>query len=141
MDPVTGPQRGSERYEDDGAAWWGFAAIMLLIVGILNFIYGWAAIDNSKFYVRDAEYVISDLKTWGWVVLVIGVVQIGGALGLFAGSQIGRWIGILAAGCNAIAQLLLLSGAPFLSLALFGIDVLIIYGLVAHGHPRKGGVI
>jgi hypothetical protein len=141
-DPVTGPSRGSQRFDDDsGAAWWGFAAIMLLIGGILNFIYGWAAIDSANFYINDADYVISDLNTWGWVVLVIGAIQVTGAIGLFAGSQYGRWIGILAAAANAIVQLLAIPGYPFLSLALFGLDILILYGLVAHGHPKQGGVI
>lgn len=139
--PVTGPPPGDPRFDDDdGAAWWGFAGIMLLIAGVLNFIYGWAAIDTANFYVNNADYVISDLNTWGWVVLGIGVFQVGGAIGLFAGSQIGRWVGIVAAAANAIAQLLAIPGYPLLSLAMFGVDILIIYGLVTHGHAKRGAI-
>lgn len=141
-DPATGPPRGSQRFDDDdGAAWWGFAAIMLLIGGVLNFIYGWAAIDSANFYINNAKYVISDLNTWGWVVLVIGVIQVTGAIGLFAGNQYGRWIGILSASAGAIAQLLAIPGYPFLSVTLFAVDILILYGLITHGHPRRGGAI
>jgi hypothetical protein len=141
-DPLTGPPRESQRFEDDdGAAWWGFAAVMLFIGGVMNFIYGWAAIDSANFYINDVDYVISDLSTWGWVMLGLGVVQIGAAIGIGFGSQIGRWIGIISAAANAIAQLLSIPGYPFLSLALFSLDLLILYGLTAHPRVRRGGAI
>jgi hypothetical protein len=141
-DPVTGPPRGSQPYDDDaGAAWWGFAGIMLFIGGALNFIYGWAAIDSANFYVNDAEYVISDLNTWGWLMLGLGVVQVAAAIGICFGNQLARWVGIVSAGANAIVQLLAIPGSPFLSLSLFGLDILILYGLIAHSRPRAGGAI
>jgi hypothetical protein len=133
--PTSGPAYTASR-EDDGSGWVTFAAVMLLIAGVLNFIYGLAAVDSANFYVDDAKYVISDLNTWGWVLMVIGAIQFGGALALFAGNAIGRWIGILAAGLNGIAQLLSIPSYPLLSVTLFAVDVLIIYGLVAHGDRR-----
>jgi hypothetical protein len=136
-DAVSTPRR-PDRYDDDtGSGWIAFAAIMLLILGVLNFIYGIAAVDAANFYVRDAQYVISDLSVWGWVVMAIGAIQFVAAVSLFAGSGFGRWIGIVSAGCNAIAQLLVLPGAPFLAVSLVAIDVLVIYGLVAYGGRRQ----
>jgi hypothetical protein len=136
-DQVSGPRRPAERYDaDDGAGWAMFAAIMLTIAGILNFVYGLAAVDSANFYADNAKYVISDLSTWGWILMGIGVVQLCGAIALFAGSAIGRWIGILAAGANAISQLLFIPSSPLLSIALFGLDVAIIFGLVAYGDRR-----
>lgn len=119
--------------EPRGYGWVVFAGSMLAIIGTLNTIYGIAAVSNSKFYVRDASYVISDLNTWGWVLLCVGVVQFCAAFAIYAGSEFGRWIGILSAGGNAIVQMLVLPGYPFLSLTIFAIDILVIYGLVAHG--------
>ena len=128
------PAAGSDQYDEGrGYGWIMFAGSMLALVGSLNFIYGIAAISNSKFYVRNVEYVFADLKTWGWVLLVLGAIQFIAAFGIWTGSELGRWIGILSAGGNAVAQLLALPGYPFLSLALFTIDILIIYGLVAYG--------
>jgi hypothetical protein len=123
--------------EDRGTGWLVFAGIMMLIVGVLNVIYGIAAIDSSSFYVQDAQYVISDLNTLGWVVLVVGVVQLCAAFGIWRGGQIGRWIGIATASCNAILQLLFIASYPFLSLALFAVNLLVIYGLVAYGGRRN----
>ncbi len=115
------------------SGWVVFAGTMLAIVGCLNIIYGIAAISNSSFFVNDAQYVISSLKTWGWVALIIGCVQMLCAFGVWAQNGLAVWVGIAFAGLNAIAQLLMLPAYPFLSLALFGVDMLVIYGLAVHG--------
>jgi hypothetical protein len=120
-----------------GAGWVAFAATMLFIVGVLNVIYGIAAIDNSKFFVHNAKYVFSDLHTWGWIVLILGVVQLFSGLGIWAGNQAARWAGILVAGLSAIAQLLFLPSQPLASLAIFAIDVVILYGLLAYGGRNR----
>ena len=85
------------RYDERGAGWILFAGVMLLMVGILNFIGGIAAIDNAKFYVNDTQYIISDLKTWGWVVLIIGALQILAAFGDFGPDTIATWFGVAVA--------------------------------------------
>ncbi|MFN8160447.1 MAG: hypothetical protein U0R52_05315 [Solirubrobacterales bacterium] len=116
-----------------GAGWILFAGTMVAIAGILNVIYGIAAIDNSTFFTDNAKYVISSLNTWGWVVLIVGVVQLIAAVSIWGGGEFGRWIGIIGASLNMILMLIWLPGAPFLSLAIFGIDILVIYGLLAYG--------
>lgn len=122
---------------DHGMGWVIFAGTMLAIVGILNFIYGIAAISNSHFYVREATYIISDLNTWGWVLMITGIIQFCAAIAIFGHIEWGRWIGILTASVNAIIQLIFIPAYPFGSLALFALDILIIYGLVAYG-GRQG---
>jgi hypothetical protein len=119
--------------EPPGYGWVIFAGTMIAIIGVLNFIYGIAAISNSKFYNRGVEYVISDLKTWGWVLLVIAIVQVLVAFAIWIQAEWARWTGVFIAAVNMIVHMLIVSGSPFLSLAIFSIDVLIIYGLVAHG--------
>jgi hypothetical protein len=120
-----------------GAGWVAFAATMLCIVGVLNVIYGIAAIDNSKFFVHNTKYIISDLNTWGWIVLVLGVVQIFAGLGVWAGNQVARWAGIVMAGLSAIAQLLFLPSQPLAALAIFAVDVVVLYGLLAYGGRNR----
>lgn len=123
--------------EDRGYGWLLFAGAMLMLVGTLNFIYGIAAIDDSKFFVANAQYVISDLNTWGWFLVVLGAVQFLSAFGIWMGNQAGRWVGILSAGANAVVQMLAIPAAPFLSLTLFTVDILVLYGLIAYGGRRK----
>jgi uncharacterized membrane protein (DUF2068 family) len=128
--------QGGDVTAADISGWATFAGVMLGIVGTLNVIYGIAAIDNANFYVNDAKFVISNLNLWGWILLVCGAVQLCASVSIFAGTSWGRWVGVLTAGLNAIAQLLFLPSSPGLALALFFVDVLVIYGLVAHGGRR-----
>ena len=121
-------------YEDtSGDGWVMFAGIMLSIVGTLNVVYGIAAIDNSSFYAANAEYVITDLQTFGWFLLGVGTLQFVAAFGIWARAGWARWVGIITAAVNSILQILFISGFPLLSVTLFAIDVLVIYGLLAYG--------
>jgi uncharacterized membrane protein (DUF2068 family) len=99
-------------------------------------IWGIAATDSANFFVEDERFIFSDLNTWGWIILIVGVIQVVAAFSIWAGGQFGRWIGIIAASVSAIGALLSIPGYPFWSLAVFGIDLLIIYGLSAYGGRR-----
>ena len=116
-----------------GGGWITFAGVMILIVATLNIIDGIAAVSRSKFFIGDAKYVFSDLHTWGWIMLVIGCIQVLVAFGIWAGNQLARWAGILIVSLNMIAQLLFLPSYPFLALSIFALDVMVLYGLIAYG--------
>ena len=121
----------AERTDDQG--WLLFAGILVMIGGILDVIWGIAAIGKASFFVANAHFVISDLRLWGWVTLLIGAALIFAAMGIFRGQRVGVWIGIVVLSLNAIAELLSISAYPFWSLCLFAINVVAVYGLVAHG--------
>jgi hypothetical protein len=127
-------------HDDRGLGWVEFAGIMLLIVGVLNLIGGIAAIGNSQFYVHDTHYIVGSLKTWGWIATILGALQMLAGVGVFAKNQLARWTGVLFAALNAIGHLMFISSYPFFSLAIFAIDILVIYGLVAHGSRLSDSV-
>jgi len=111
-----------------------FAAILLLIAGTLNIIYGIGAISDSKFYDDSTRYVFSSLHTWGWITVILGVIQLTAGFSLFGGGTYGRVIGIAAASIGAIGALLAVGGAfPFWSLGIFALCVICIHGLVVYG--------
>jgi len=116
-----------------GGGWITFAGVMIVMSAILNIIDGIAAISKSSFFIGDAKYILSDLKTWGWIVLLIGVVELFVAFGIWAGSNVARWTGIVVVSVNAIAQLMFIPAYPFWALAIFTLDVLILYELAAYG--------
>ena len=118
------------------SGWVTFAGVMLFIAGVLNVVYGIAAIGDSKFYLDSGTYVIRDLHVYGWVVLLIGVVQAAAVFGIFTRTTWARWVGIATAAVNAIVQVLWIATYPFAAVAILTLDILVIYGLVAHGRRR-----
>ena len=131
----TGTQMSYASYDEErGQGWVMFAGVLLLTLGILNVIDGIAAIGKAHFYVANAHYVFGDLKAWGWVALILGAAQILIGLGVFAKNQFARWAGVVVISLNAIAQLLMMPAYPFWSLAIFAIDIVALYGLVAYGN-------
>ena len=134
--PSRGPAQASDTYyyeEDRGYGWLVFAGALLVMLGVMNIIEGIAAISRSHFFVANAQYVFGDLKAWGWTTLILGAAQALIGTGIFFRNQIARWAGVVAASLNAIAQLLFIPAYPFWSLALFALDIIVIYGLVAYG--------
>ena len=94
-------------YESSGMGWKLFAGIMLIIVGTFNVIDGLVAITNADqfknaFGASSELPVTNNVKTWGWVVLILGAVLILSGFLIFVGNMFGRVIGVLAAGVNAI---------------------------------------
>jgi hypothetical protein len=130
---IVGPQADLGPNDTSGSGWLVFTAIILAIVGVLNIIYGIAAISDSTFFVADTKYILSDLNTWGWVTLILGALQLLACVSVYRGGQFGRWFGILAASLSIIAALLSIPAYPFWSLAVFAVDLMIIYGLAVYG--------
>jgi hypothetical protein len=124
---------GYSSAEEEGSGWVAFAGVLILILGTLNTIEGIAAIGNANFFVHGTHYVFGSLNTWGWIALILGICQLLVGFGIFARNQFARWTGVFVLGLNSIAQLLMIPAYPFWSLALFSIDILAIYGLVAYG--------
>jgi len=129
--------------ESTGAGWKQFAGIMIVIVGAMNIFDGLVAITDTG-YLKGISGgsggqlpATNNLKTWGWVVLIWGAILIFSGFLIFIGNIFGRFIGVVAAGLNALLQLAFLPHYPFWSFTMIVIDVLVIYALVVHG---GGGV-
>ena len=109
--------------------WWVFAAALLLLAGVLNIIWGIAAIGDAKFFIANQKYIISSLHTWGWVTLILGVLQLAAGFSLFSGGGFGRWVGMFAAALSAISALLSIPAYPLWSLCIFALAIIILYEL------------
>jgi hypothetical protein len=132
-----GPGAGAGDFPGERSGWVTFAAIMLMIAGVLNVIYGIAAIGDSKFFISDQKFILSNLNTWGWVTLVIGLFQGFAGLSLWSGGLYGRIFAIGAASISAIAALLAIPAYPFWSLAIFALDIVIIYQVATRGTEAR----
>jgi hypothetical protein len=110
-----------------------FAVALLVTVGFFNLIDGIAAIANSHVFVANAHYVVGDLRAWGWVVLILGTLQVIAAVAVLAGSQAARWFAVVVIGLNLIGQMLFIPAYPFWSLMIIAVDVVALWGLCAYG--------
>jgi hypothetical protein len=125
-------------YEDDaGYGLVTFAGVMLMVVAVLNTVYGIAAIGNANFFVHGARYVFGDLQTWGFFLVALGVAQGFAAVAIWRGVSWGRWFGVASASVNMILQMLWIPAYPILAFVLLGIDISVVYGLLAYGGRRK----
>ena len=115
-----------------------FAAILLMIVGTINIIYGIGALDDANIFVNDTRYVLDDLSTLGWVLIILGVIQLTAGFSLAAGNTYGRVMGIIAGSLGALGALLSIGGDnPWWSLAVFALCVWIVHGIVVFGTDER----
>jgi hypothetical protein len=116
-----------------------FVAILLIMIGTLNIIYGFGAIGNAHFF-DNTQYVFSSLHTWGWITVIVGVIQLTGGFSLMTGGGYGRLIGIIAAIIGAFESLLSVGGThPWWSLAIFVLCIYVLHGLIVLGEEEPAG--
>jgi hypothetical protein len=130
------PRAGVDSYDVAGSGWLTFAATLLGLAGTFNIIEGIVGLSKSKFFTANATYVFSDLRTWSWILLILGILQLVAAFTLFGGSELARWFGIGTASLNAIGQLMAAPAYPLWSLTMFSIDIVIIYALAVYAGHR-----
>jgi hypothetical protein len=117
-----------------------FAAVLLLIAGVLNIIYGFGSLDDANIFVNDKRYIFTNLNTLGWVLIVLGLIQLTGGFSLLAGNVYGRVIGVIGASLGAIGALLSIGGSyPWWSLGIFVLCVYVLHGLLVYGEDGRAG--
>ncbi len=115
-----------------------FAATMLLILGVLNIIYGIGALDDANYFVNDTRFILSNLNTLGWVLIILGVIQLTGGYSLMTGSTYGRVIGVAGGTLGAIGALFSIGGAnPWWSLVMFALCIYVVHGIIVYGEDER----
>jgi hypothetical protein len=115
-----------------------FAAVLLLVAGTLNIIYGIGSLDDANIFVNDRRFIFTNLNTLGWVLIVLGLIQLIGGFSLMAGNTFGRFIGIVGGSLGAIGALLSIGGAyPWWSLGIFFLCLWIVHGILIYGADER----
>ena len=116
------------------AGWIGFAGILLVIVGAIDFFQGLIALfEDEYFVVTGSGFLVVDLTAWGWIMLIWGVLLVLAGVGLVGGQGWARWFAIVVVSVNFIAQLGFLgnSQTPIWSLTVIALNVIILFALTA----------
>ena len=118
-----------------------FAATLLMIVGVINIIYGIGALDGARVFVGETRFIFTNLNTMGWVLIILGIVQLTGAFSLIAGNAYGRIIAIVGASLGALGALFSIGGNnPWWSLVVFFLCIYIIHGIFIYGDDERDTV-
>ena len=115
-----------------------FAAIMLMLVGFLNIIYGIGALDDANYFVNDTRFILTNLNALGWVLIILGIIQLTAGFSLMSGNAYGRVLGIIGGSLGAIGALFSIGGAnPWWSLVVFGLCIYIVHGIIVFGEDER----
>ncbi|HEX6498022.1 MAG TPA: hypothetical protein VF054_03215 [Micromonosporaceae bacterium] len=119
--------------------WIVFGAVVLILVGIFQFIEGLVAVVNSGWYAVGANglTVNVDYTAWGWTHMAIGVLAAISGFGILVAQTWARVIGVVLASISAIVNLAFMPAYPLWSLLVIALDVVVIYALVAHGREMS----
>jgi hypothetical protein len=115
-----------------------FAAVLLTIAGTINIIYGIGSLDDANIFVNDKRFIFTNLNTLGWVLILLGILQLAAGFSLFGGGAYGRVFAIIAGSLGAIGALLSIGGSyPWWSLGVFFLCVYVVYGVIVYGADER----
>ena len=121
--------------EERGSGWIGFAGIMLIIVGALDIVNGLNALDHKDTAGAQIanQLMYASVETWGWIMLIWGILVLLAGFLVFGRSQFGRWIGIIAASIAMIVNMTWVFAFPIAALIEVFLAALVLYALIVYG--------
>ena len=114
-----------------------FAAVLLIFIGVVNVIYGIGALDDANYFVNDTRFILDNLNTLGWVLIIVGLIELTGGFSLMSGNPYGRVIGVVGGTLGALSALFSIGGAnPWWSLIVFALCLYVVHGILVYGEPE-----
>lgn len=106
------------------------AAILLFVAGLLGLFQGISAVVNDDLIVVGPQYIYQfDTTAWGWIHIVVGVLAMIIAIGMFTGAVWARVAAIVIASLSIIANFLWLPYYPWWSILLIALDLVVIWAV------------
>lgn len=108
-----------------------FAAMVILITGSLNLIWGISAL-SEKHYFDEGGLLFESLETWGWAYLLLGALQLGIAALIFADNRIGYALGMFGAFLAILVSFASVGAYPIWSVMLIAVNFLVLWALATN---------
>src|SRR4249919_127219 len=106
-----------------------FAGSLVLLLGLLNLFYAISVIAGSKIFITTAGWLVGDARPWGWLMLIVALLQLLAAAGILAGRRWALWIAVLSVFGHIAASIMFLSDSTMLGILLLGLDVTVLGSL------------
>jgi hypothetical protein len=122
------------------SGWITFAGVAALIAGGYNTLSGIGALADDDTIAAQASEVLYgiDLTAWGWLWLIIGVVQLITGVLILQRSGWGLGLGVGIAGMSAFLTVFVMFVFPLWALAVLTVDFLILYALLTRSDEFSG---
>ena len=117
--------------------WLAFAGWMMIVVGGIDFFEGLIAVIRGHYYLLTAtQIIVFDVSTWGWIMLIWGVILVLVGLALTAGRGWARWVSIIVVSANIFGQLGFLGNSqyPLWAITVLVLNVIVLYALTVRWH-------
>ncbi|MGV9869723.1 DUF7144 family membrane protein [Rhodococcus koreensis] len=112
-------------------------AVLLVTVGVLEFLQGISAVAKDEVILVGAEYTYKfDVTAWGWIHLVLGAVVAAVGVGLFAGVIWARISAPIICGLSIVVNFLWLPYQPWWAITIIALNAVVIWA-VATWDPAK----
>ena len=135
-DPIVySPLQGTDSAEEPGLGWLYFAGTVLGLAGlmrVLDSVWAFRFHGSLPDGLQDAM-LGSNLKTYAWLWLVVGLILIISSFLLLTGSQLARWVGYIGGVILGLTAMTWMPYYPIWSLLYVGLAVLVLYALARHG--------
>jgi hypothetical protein len=130
----SGQKAGQTNYSGGAVGVIVFAAVLMMLSGVMSAVQGLVALVNDNFYVVGEEYLFEfDVTSWGWIHLIVGVVVAFAGFSLFQGATWARTVAVIVACLSIIANFLWIPYYPVWSLTVIAFGVFVIWAVTAHG--------
>jgi hypothetical protein len=116
------------------AGWVFFAGLLMIVIGLLDFFQGLIALIRKSYYNLPSDsVVVVNMTTWGWVLLLGGILIALAGWGLLQGRGWARWFTIVLVVLNILAQLGFAGSHDFTlwGLLVLTLNILVLYALTA----------
>ena len=113
--------------------WIAFAGWLLFVIGVLDFFEGLIAVIRGQYFVLTAnQIIVFDMRTWGWITLIWGIVLVLAGWSLLSGASWARWFAIVVGSLNVLGQLGFVGAAqyPLWALTTIALSLVVIYALI-----------
>lgn len=115
------------------AGWIRFAGVLMLIVGSIDFFEGLIAVIRSEYYLfTPNQIIVFDSTTWGWIMMIWGIVVLAAGFGLSTGASWARWFTIVVGSVSFLVQLGFVGDAAYPLWALAGLTLtaIVLYAVI-----------